>query len=521
MSQFDIKIFFMQIIDNHNNSRTKLLAKNTILLYLRQVLMMAIGLYTSRVVLNILGIEDYGVYNVVGGVVAMFSLFTSSLSTAISRFLSVEMAKGAKHRLSLVFSTSVSVQFIMSILVMILLEVVGVWFLNSHLNIPAGRIEAANWILQTSILIFGINLLIVPCNAAIIAHERMDVFAYASLLEAILKLVVVYSLYISPIDKLTTYGFALLAVSFIMLFTYYTFCLKFFEECRYKLLLDKKLVNEMAVFAGWNFFGSAAYLFNTEGINIATNMFFGVTANAARGVANQVEGVMKQFVGNFTTALNPQIMKAYASGEMDYLYNLVCRCARFSFYLMLIIAVPFTFSAEWIMSLWLGNYPPEAPLFLRLSLIGTMLDLLGNTAAFAVWATGNLKKYYMFCSTIGALVFPISLFMYFCGSPVYVSYIVFAIVYFILIFIRLRILHELINIPYSLYIKGVLLKIAYTSIVATIIPYVFYTLLEDCASKFLLLIFISLLSTVTSIYILGVSAEEKKYIITIIKKIKG
>ena len=496
-----------------NNAR---IAKNTMLLYIRQILLLGISLFTSRVILNSLGIDDYGIYNVVGGVVAMFSIFTGSLSISISRFLSIGLGEGEKSKLVRIFSTSVNIQVIMAIIVGMILEIVGVWFLNTHLNIPHDRINAANIILQTTIFIFIINLINVPYNAAIIAHEKMNVFAYTSIIEAVMKLIVAYSLYISPYDKLIVYGSLLAVVSLIMRLIYGIYCGRTFEECHYYMVIDKKIIKEMTGFAGWNFFGSGAYLFNTQGINIVTNLYFGVTANAARGVSNQVESIIKQFVNNFTTAINPQIMKSHASGNIDYMHSLVCRGARFSFYLMLFFTLPFIFETEFIMRLWLNIYPPEAPLFLRLSLIGTMVDLLGNTTAFAVWATGRVKKYYLFTTPVGALVFPLSYLLFHFGLPAYSSYIVFAFIYFILIFIRLYILHGLTNLQYSVYLKDVLLRIAKTSIASLILPFVFYKLFERSDMTSLLNILLSIASVAISIYILGLTSYERNTLKTTI-----
>ena len=425
----------------NNNKR---IAKNTLLLYFRQLLLMFIGLFTSRVVLNSLGVENYGVYNVVGGIVAMFTLLTGSLSAAISRFINVGLGKGDIGRLNVIFSTAVNVQIGMAILVGLLCEIGGVWFLNTHLNIPIARMEAANWVLQLSIITFCINLISVPYNAAIIAHEKMNVFAYISILEGVFKLIVAYTLYVSPYDKLKTYAVLLTVIAIILRFIYGFYCGKTFKECHYHYVFDKQILKDISGFAGWNFFGSGAYLFNTQGVNIVTNLFFGVAANAARGVATQAEGIVKTFVTNFTTAINPQIMKSYAEGNLHYTFSLVCRGAKFSYCLMLIFAVPFMFETETIMTLWLKTYPPEAPLFLRLSMIGTMFDLLGNSTANAAWATGKIKRYYLYVATIGCLVFPISWICFEIGCPAYTSYIVFAVIYLLLVFVKLWILNGLI-----------------------------------------------------------------------------
>ena len=492
------------------------------LLYVRLLFTMAVGLYTSRVILNTLGIEDYGVYNVVAGVVAMFSMLTGSLSTAISRFLTFTLGKGQQEKLSLIFSTSINIMAGMSFVVILLAELIGVWFLNSQMNIPPERLYAANWVLQFSILTFALNLISVPYNAAIIAHERMSVFAYISILEVTLKLIIVYMLYISPFDKLITYAALFAGVAVIIRMVYGFYCTRHFQECHYKLIYDKTLLKEMGVFAGWNFFGSGAYLFNTQGVNIVTNIFFGVATNAARGVTNQIEGIIKQFVTNFTTAINPQITKSYAEGNLEYTYSLICRSSKFCYLLMLFFAVPFMFEAEAIMKLWLKNYPIEAPLFLRLSLIGTMMDLLGNSPAIAAWATGDIKRYYIYVSSVGCLVFPVSWLAFSLGMPAYMSYMIFIIVYIAVLFTKLYIIKGLIGFPIKAYLREVLLVVLRTTVAVIIIPLIVYANLGRTISDSIIIIGVGIFSSAVSIYLLGLSKSER-YNLTelVIRKIKN
>lgn len=500
--------------ESHNNAR---IAKNTVFLYARQLILLFIGLFTSRVVLATLGFDDYGVYNAVGGVVAMFALFTGSLSSAISRFFTVGLGRGDLQKLGRIFSTSVTIQLCMAVFVAILCEIIGVWFVNRQLNIPPERLEAATWIIHFSILTFCINLISVPYNAAIVAHEKMDVFAYIGLLEGALKLGVAYALYLSSFDKLKTYAVLLTAVALIIRVIYGIYCGRHFEECRYKPIFDKSLFKEMFGYAGWNLLGTGAYLFNTQGVNIITNIFFGVVANAARGVVNQVEGIVKNFVLNFTTAINPQIMKSYAAGELKYTHYLVCRGAKFSYLLMLVFVVPFMFETECIMTLWLKNYPPEAPLFLRLSLVGTMFDLLGNSSANAAWATGKIKKYYLYVAGIGCLVFPISWVLFAIGCPAYTSYIVFAIIYLVLVFVRLWILQGLIGFRASEFTKTVWAKVLPATAVSFALSGIVYVLLPKGLAGSLAVIAVSVLFTCVASYFFGLTASERDTVIRVVK----
>ena len=284
---------------SESSSNNKRIAKNTLLLYFRTFLLMAITLYTSRVVLATLGVDDYGIYNVVGGFVAMFSVISGALSSAISRFITFELGHGDKDKLSRIFSTSVNIQILLGILILILGETVGIWFLNNRMNIPIERMTAANWVLQCSLISFTINLISVPYNAAIIAHEKMKAFAYVSILEAVLKLAIVYLLLVSDTDKLILYAILHVFVALSIRLVYGIYCNRNFSECRYHLVYDKSLLKEMSGFAGWNFLTNGAYILNTQGVNLLINIFFGVAINAARGIVAQIDSAIMQFVNSF------------------------------------------------------------------------------------------------------------------------------------------------------------------------------------------------------------------------------
>lgn len=276
---------------------------------------MMVSLYTSRVVLATLRVEDFGIYNVVGGVVTMFAIISTSLSSAISRFITIELGKGDLRRLKTVFSTAVVIQFLMALVVVILAELIGVWFLNNKMNIPEVRMNAANWVLQFSIFTFGVNLICIPFNALIIAHERMSAFAYVSILEVSLKLLIVYLLVLMSVDKLIVYGALLLVVAIVITFAYFIYCRRHFKECKCFCRIDRFLLKRMLSFSGWNFIGASSAILRDQGVNIAINLFCGPTVNAARGMAVQVNHAINSFAQNFMTALNPQITKSFAVGD--------------------------------------------------------------------------------------------------------------------------------------------------------------------------------------------------------------
>ena len=415
-------------MSNQTSDNNKRIAKNTLLLYGRLLLTLGVGLYTSRIILQTLGVQDYGVYNVVAGFVSMFSLLTGSLSNAISRFLTFTLGKRETQRLKVIFSSSVIIQIVLALVVAIITEIIGVWFLNSHLNIPENRIIAANWVFHLAVLSFIIALVGIPFNACIIAHEKMDVFAYIGILDVSLKLIIVFMLTVSPFDKLIVYAILLVIVSMVIQLVYGVYCKKHFEECRFRWIFDKSLLKEMMGFAGWNLLGTASTVLNNQGVNIIINLFFGVTVNAARGITNQVEGIIKQFVTNFTTAINPQIVKSYAAGDYFYMNSLIRNGGKYSVCLMMLFTIPFLFETENILKIWLGTYPSYAPIFLRLALIGSVIDMSGNSLANAVWASGKIKTYYIYIGTLGLFAIPITYGLFKLGLPPYYSYISYILV---------------------------------------------------------------------------------------------
>lgn len=494
------------------SANNKRIAKNTLLLYFRTLFIMLVTLYTSRIVLNTLGVTDYGIYNVVGGVVMMFSVISGSLSSSISRFITYELGHGDFEKLKRIFSTSVNIQIGISILILVLAELFGVWFLNAKMNIPTERLTAANWVLQCSLLSFIINLISVPYNACIIAHERMSAFAYISILEAVLKLAVVYMLLVSPYDKLVTYAVLLVAVALIIRMAYSLYCRRHFEESRYRFVYDKPLIKEMTGFAGWSFFGSSAYMLNTQGVDMLINIFFGVTLNAARGIATQVQNAVMQFVNNFTIAVNPQITKSYAAGEMEYMYKLVCRGARFSYFLLFLFVVPIVCEAEYILRLWLKIVPEHAPTFLRLTLFGSLMMLLGNSMLTAILATGNIKRYQLWVTIVGCLVFPLTWIAFKLGFPPETTYVVFIIIYFLLVFVRLYIAKGLLKFPIRLYLMDVILRALIVSALSFILPLLVIYNMEEGFFRLCMTCIVALLSTTFIICLLGLQKSEQRKI---------
>ena len=497
-----------------NNKR---IAKNTLFLYFRTIIIMLVTLYTSRIILNVLGVEDYGIYNVVGGVVAMFNVISGSLSSAISRFITFELGKGKDNfeRLNRIFSSSINIQFGISLFILLIGEIFGLWFLNYKMNIPIERMEAANWVLQCSLLAFCINLISVPYNACIIAHERMKAFAYVSVLEAMLKLGVCFLIMISPVDKLVSYSTLLVGVAICIRSTYTIYCHRHFEESHYHFVFDKSIFKEMTGFAGWNFFTNSSYIFNTQGVNILINLFFGVTVNAARGIATQVDHAIMQLVNNFTTALNPQITKNYAVGNLDEMFTLVCRGAKFAFFLLFVFALPVLIETEYILTIWLKIVPPHAVNFVRLAIIASMVHIIGKTGFTAVMATGKIRRYVIWITTIGCLVFPLTWLAFEFGAPSEATYIIYVVVYIIVEITRLWLMREQFNFPISMFVKDVIVKIVIVTILSMIIPILFIKYVDESFLRTICSIIICFICSMASIFLCGLSIGERKQIISI------
>lgn len=502
-----------------NNHR---IAKNTIYLYVRTLVVMLISLYTSRVILNVLGVEDYGVYQVIGGLVAMFSIISSSLSSAISRYITFEIGSENNDRLNRIFATSKLIQLLITIIVLIATEIIGLWFLKNHMQIPDGRMNAAVWVLQFSLFTFCINLLSVPYNACIIAYEHMKTFAYVSLIETILRLLICYLIILSPIDKLITYAFLLSLVAISIRVIYICYCHKHFIASRTKLHLDKEIFKNMFGFAGWSFLTHSASVFNNQGVNMLINVFFGVTVNAARGIAIQVENAVMQFVTNFTTAVNPQITKSYAAGDLEGMHRLVCRGSKFSFFAMFIMALPLIMEIRQILSIWLIEIPDNTAIFVQLSLVLGMCDSIGQAGYTACMATGNLRKYAIVITSIGFLEFPLTWIFFILGAPVVSTYYLFIIVKIAVLIARMFLLQSMIGLRINVFISEVFTPIIKTIILAPLPLIIISHIMEPSMFRLIITVLIGILSVASTVYWVGINNIERRIITSkIISKINS
>lgn len=506
-------------MSTQTSDNNKRIAKNTLMLYIRMLFMMGISLYTSRVVLNTLGVENYGIYNVVGGIVSMFGFINGSMSSASQRYITFALGKSNQSRLSTIFSTTLQIHTAIALIIVLLGETIGVWFLYNKMQIPPERLDAAFWVIQCSVISMVVSIVSVPYNANIVAHERMSAFAYISIIEAVLKLTIVYLLATSPFDKLIAYAVLLLLVQVLISLCYICYCNKHFGETKYKHIWDKTLFKEMMGFAEWSMFGNLAAVLFGQGLNILLNVFFGPVVNAARGVAVQVQSAIQQFVGNFQTALNPQITKTYAQGDLRSMHNLMYRSARFSFFLLFSLSLPILLETNFILKLWLNIVPNDTVPFLRIMICTSLIYTLSNPLMIANQATGNIKSYQAICGSIQLLILPISYFLLYLGFPAFSVFIVHFTMECITQFARMLLLRPMIKIRISDYISNIYRPVLMVVIVSIIMPFIIYfTIQDDTYLKFLLVLITSLISVMFFSYKLGLSSEEKTFIKAIINR---
>ena len=505
-----------------NTANNKRIAKNTVVLYIRMIFLMVINLYTSRLVLQALGVDDFGIYNVVGGFVTMFSLLSGALSNAISRFLTFELGRRDIERLKDVFSTSVTIQILLASGIVLIAEAIGIWFLNARMNIPAERMVAANWVFQCSLLTFAVNLISIPYNACIIAHEKMTAFAYISILEVVLKLCIVVLLLFLASDRLIIYGVLLMVLAILIRLVYGVYCSRHFEECHYGFTYNRKLVKEMIGLASWNFLGSSGAVLNSHGVNILMNLFFGVSVNAARGIAVQVNGAVSQFVSSFTTAVNPQITKSYAERNIDHTFKLVFAASKYSYFLMLILVAPIVSETPYILELWLSQVPDYSVLFVRLTLVVTLLSTLSTSLYTLALATGDIKNYQIVVGGLSLSCFFVTYICYKLGLPVEYAYYIAILINVLILFARIKILSGLTGLNVKNFIFEVIVRVAFVSFVVFFLLYLYnihYS--HQTIYKVLIRVIIITIVNAVSIWLFGLKTPEKQYIRSmVVNKIK-
>lgn len=500
-----------------NNKR---IAKNTLLLYARMLFLMIISLYTSRVVLNTLGVEDYGINNVVSGFIGMLSFLSGSLGAASSRFITYDLGIGDMSTMKRTFGNIVTIHLLLAVIILILGETIGLWFVLNKLQIPENRMTAALWVYQFSIFSFMLSIVSVPYNATIIAHERMKAFAYISIVDAILKLLIVYMLVVIPYDKLIIYAILFFCIQVLDRVVYGIYCYRHFEETKTKLAFNKKLFKEIFSFAVWTMNGNLAVIGYTQGINVLLNLFFGPIVNAARGVAVQVQSVVQNFCNNFQMALNPQLTKSYAQNDLDHMQQLLKVSSKFSFFLLFVISLPLMLEAPLVLKWWLGIVPEHTVNFLRLILCSSMLIALSNPLVVSVHATGKIKKFQAIEGTMLLFIVPIAyiLLKFFGIRPEYV-FCVHIAVEVLTQYARVRIVLPMISMKCIDYLKEVIAPIIKVIVITPILPLITYHYIGQSVMTFFIICFISVICVLGGVYYLGCIKSEREFIINKIRQI--
>lgn len=491
-----------------NNKR---IAKNTLMLYFRMLLMLLINLYTSRVILNTLGVVDYGINNVVAGVITMLGFLTGSLGTATSRFITFELGKGDLTTLKRVWGNIILMYLLLAFIILIIGETIGLWFVKTQLVIPEERMHAALWVYQFSIFSTILGVISAPYNSVLIAHERMSAFAYISIADAVLKLLIVYLLTLIPYDKLIVYAVLFFLVQCFDRIVYGVYCAHHFEEVHARLRYEGKFFREILSYAAWTLNGGLAVIGYTQGLNILLNLFFGPAVNAARGVAVQVQGICYQFSTNFLLATKPQIIKSYACGDLEYMHKLVLKASKFAFFILFFIALPLSLEVDQVLHWWLGIVPEHTGNFLRLILCTSMLRCLATPVVDSVHATGRIKKFQIVEGTMLLTVVPIAYVMLkFFDVPPEAVFVVHIFVKICTQYARLRIVLPMIGMRLITYFRKVVIHIALVVIVSPIVPVLVYLRIEPSLLSFLIVCLMSVLSLLCTIYFLGLTSHERE-----------
>ena len=497
---------------------SKKIAKNTIILYMRQLLIMAITLYTSRVVLQTLGADDYGIYNVVGGFVTMFNVISGAFTVAISRFMAYMIGEGNEKKIGDLFATSLVVQCCLGVFIVFLLSTVGVWYVMNIMVLPDGRTQAALWVLCFSAVSFFINLISIPYNALIVAHEHMKAYAYIAIFEAIMKLLVSFAIVITPLDKLITYSFLTMFTAIIVRFCYSIYCNKNFTGCKFRLKVHRDLLKEMMSFVGWAFLGNGAVVLRDQGTNMILNLFGGTTVNAARGIAQNVNNAVQSFVNNFMQATQPEITKLKATDQLVEMRTLIFRSCRVCYFLMLILSVPLIKNIDYVLHIWLGEVPEYTNLFVIFTLMDSLLAALNNPLLYGVLATGRIKVYEIVMSSMCILSLPVNYWLLSLGITTAYVYIVIVIIRF-LIMLSLVWQSKTYGLKWKDFISYVAVRVIITTAICIAVAYlVDFTFINIDFLKFLIETGVIVLLNGCVIFLIGFSSTERKIVISVIKR---
>ncbi|MDO6470710.1 oligosaccharide flippase family protein [Maribacter sp. 1_MG-2023] len=495
-----------------SREKNKVIAKNTGLLYIRMLIIMGVSLFTARIVLEELGETNYGIYNVIGGVVVLFTFINYAMGSATNRFMSFYLVDEKKSKLNIVFSTSVLIHICIAILILVFAETIGLWFLNNKMTIPSDRIIAANWVFHLSVASTMIMVLSVPYNALIIAHEKMNIYAYVSIVETALKLFLVLLLVKFSGDKLITYASFMLLVNLVTRVVYQIYCRKSFTDVKFSFKVEKELVKEMSVYAFWSLSGSISNLLTVEGINILLNIFFNPAVNAARGIAVQIQMALQKFTSGFQQALNPQLHKSYASGDLKYMHELLLSACKYSFYLLLFLSLPVLLKTEYILAIWLKEVPDHTVQFVQLMIFIGILTAVGNPISAAAGSQGKIRNFQLIVGGINITIVPIAyLILKLYSVPEYV-FIVQIIISIIAETARLLIIKNMINLSLTSYFNEVVVTSLKVIAISIILPIILVLNLTEDFLSFIIVGLSCVISVSLAIYFVGLNKVEKEFV---------
>lgn len=494
-------------------SSNKKIARNTLYLYVRMLLIMGVTLYTSRVILQILGATDYGIYNVVGGIVTMLSFLNSSLGASTSRFLTYELGLGNIEKLKQTFSASLNMHIFMALLVLILGETIGLWFFYEKLVIPTDRVDAAFWVYQFSIVSTMFTFTQVPYSSSLISHENMSVYALVGLYEAISQLLIVYFLLISPIDKLVFFALLIMLNKTLVQLFYRVYTMKKYSECRLRIVKDKKLYKKLLEYSGWELFGGLAVVSQAQGINIVLNLFFGPVVNAARAIVVQIQTAIMVLVQNFLAAVRPQVIKCFAEGNKERMYTLTFYGAKYSYLLTLCIVLPALFEIKFILSVWLGNDVPEnTSVFAVIVLITYLIETFHFASLMAYHAIGKIKWGNIIGGSLMIFSLPLAYFFLKIGFPAYSVFIAIFLVNLTQMFFGWYIIHRYVPFSYCKLIQDVYMPVIIITVIAAIFPILLTSFLNEGWYRFVMLLLSTEFAILCLTYFLALNKQERSYV---------
>lgn len=498
-------------------TNSKRLAKNTVFMYIRMIFLTLITLYTSRIVLQKLGVEDYGIYNVVGSIVLMFNSLRSVFSSSTQRFLSYEMGKKNSDNMNIIFNMSIYVNLIIAALFVFFVEIVGLWFLNNQINVPPNRFFSAQCIFQISTLTAILSIMTTPFDAAIIAHERMDFYAYISIFEGIAKLVIVYCLSLFSYDKLILYAFFIFLVSLVVQVSNQLFCKYHFKECQIKVIWNSNYFKEMTKFAGWNFLGNTSYALSQNGINMILNVFGGPVVNAARGIAYQVNTAVHQFISNIVVVIRPYSVKAYAEGNIEKALDLLFLSAKLFFLIQLVLAIPLVYITKEVLIIWLGIIPDYAVVFIQLVLLDSLIRSISPSLDILFIASGKLKNYQLTECFLLSIPVLLSYILLKYGFSYYCVFVVVLLFELINLLVCAKIARNELSLPLKRYYISVLFPCAICFIIAIVLFVVKEIIPSNSMLIYFLIIIFAIIVCNIYMYFLGLTKTEKNYLMNLLK----